>query len=196
MRVLILGGTSFVGRAIAGATIARGFEVTLFNRGRTSPPGPVPQLIDDRDTGDYTALRDGPGWAAVVDVSGYFPWQVAGAMDALGDRAGRYLFVSSHAVFDGGSDARRAPIRDARPPLTDDTYGPSKVACEDDVLARHGDRATIVRPCARLGPRARRAAAGPRLHRRPGTPAAIRLTGTRWGRCRWSRRCRRAPASW
>jgi 2'-hydroxyisoflavone reductase len=157
MRVLILGGTSFVGRAIAGAAMESGFDVSLFNRGRSPAPAfpsraALPRLIGDRDTGDYAALRDGPAWDAVVDVNGYFPRHVAGAMDALGDRAGRYLFISSHAVFAGGSDARRAAIRDAGPPLTDATYGPSKVACEDDVLARYGDRATIVRPGKVAGP--------------------------------------------
>jgi 2'-hydroxyisoflavone reductase len=80
-------------------------------------------------------------------------------MDALGDRVGRYLFISSHAVYirEGvgpGSDEstpRRAPVRDTEE-LTDDTYGPCKVACEDDVLARYGDRATIVRPGKVAGP--------------------------------------------
>ncbi|MER7752039.1 NAD-dependent epimerase/dehydratase family protein [Kitasatospora sp. NPDC097643] len=180
MRILILGGTSFVGRAIADDALRSGAELTLFTRGRTNPdlfPAAV-RLTGDRDTGDYTALRGG-SWDAVVDVSGYRPRHVDQAMDALGDRVGRYLFISAVAVYrqDGsapGSDEsapRRAPLRDA-PELTDDTYGPLKVACEDDVTERYGDRATIVRPGKVAGPHdpqrglvywARRAARGGRI---------------------------------
>ncbi|WP_407286495.1 NAD-dependent epimerase/dehydratase family protein [Streptomyces sp. BP-8] len=160
MRLLILGGTSFVGRTIVEDALRGGAEVTLFGRGKTGPelfPG-VARLIGDRDTGDYRALGDG-GWDAVVDVSGYVPRHVGQAMDALGDRVGRYLFVSSHAVYQRtgvgpGSDEdtpRRAPVRDTEE-LTEATYGPCKVACEDDVLARYGERATIVRPGKVAGP--------------------------------------------
>ncbi|MEU9074604.1 NAD-dependent epimerase/dehydratase family protein [Kitasatospora sp. NPDC004745] len=186
MRILILGGTSFVGRAIADDALRSGAEVTLFTRGRTNPglfPDAV-HLIGDRDTGDYDALRGG-SWDAVVDVTGYRPHQVDQAMDALGDRVGRYLFVSSHSVYEQeglapGSDESaplRAPLREAAQ-LTDATYGRLKVACEDDVRARYGDRATIVRPGKVAGPHddqrgltywARRAAQGGRIAL-PGRP--------------------------
>ena len=105
MRILVLGGTSFVGRAITEDALRAGAEVTLFGRGRTGTdlfPG-VARLTGDRDSGDYAALADaaraGGRWDAVVDSSGYVPRHVGQAMDALGDRAGRYLFVSSHAVY-------------------------------------------------------------------------------------------------
>jgi 2'-hydroxyisoflavone reductase len=160
MRLLVLGGTVFVGRAIVADALRCGAEVTLFGRGKSRAeafPG-VPRLIGDRDTGDYAALRDG-SWDAVVDVSGYVPRHVGQAMDALGDRAGRYLFISSHAVYrrDGvlpGSteDTPRRPPRRDTEELDDETYGPLKVACEDDVLARYGSRATIVRPGKVAGP--------------------------------------------
>jgi nucleoside-diphosphate-sugar epimerase len=163
MRILVLGGTSFVGRAIVEDALRSGSGVTLFGRGKTGTglfPG-LTRLIGDRDTGDYTALRDG-SWDAVVDVSGYLPRHVGQAMDALGDRAGRYLFISSHAVYrheglepDSTEDApRRPPRRDVQDTeeLDNTTYGPSKVACEDDVLARYGSRATIVRPGKVAGP--------------------------------------------
>lgn len=160
MRVLVLGGTSFVGRAIVGDALRTGAEVTLFSRGRTGPglfPGAA-RLTGDRDTGDYTALHRGR-WDAVVDVSGYVPRHVGQAMDALGDRTGRYLFISSHAVYEGdglqpGSTEdtpRRPPLRDTEE-LWDETYGRLKVACEDDVMSRYGDRATIVRPGKVAGP--------------------------------------------
>jgi 2'-hydroxyisoflavone reductase len=160
VRILVLGGTAFVGRAIVEDALRSGFEVTLFGRGRTGTelfPG-VPRLTGDRDTGDYTALADGR-WDAVVDVSGYVPRHVGQAMDALGGRAGRYLFISSHAVYqkiehnaDPTENApRRVPLRDTEW-LAGDNYGRLKVACEDDVLARYGDQATIVRPGKVAGP--------------------------------------------
>ncbi|MFF3115774.1 NAD-dependent epimerase/dehydratase family protein [Kitasatospora sp. NPDC057904] len=186
MRILLLGGTSFIGRTIADEALRSGADVTLFNRGRTNP-GLFPaatRLTGDRDTGDYSALRHG-GWDAVVDLSGFFPRQVTGAMDVLGDTVGRYLFISSHAVYERaglapGSDEstpRRAPLREAEQ-LDEETYGRLKVACEDEVVARYGERATIVRPGKVAGPHddqrgltywARRAARGGRIAL-PGRP--------------------------
>jgi 2'-hydroxyisoflavone reductase len=163
MRILVLGGTSFVGRAIVEDALRTGAEVTLFGRGKTGTDlfPELAHLIGDRDTGDYTALRNG-NWDAVVDVSGYLPRHVGQAMDALGDRVGRYLFISSHAVYlqEGvgpGSDEdtpRRPPVRTVQQveELDNETYGPSKTACEDDVMARYGARATIVRPGKVAGP--------------------------------------------
>ncbi len=180
MRILVLGGTSFVGRAIVEDALSTGAEVTLFGRGKTGTdlfPG-LTRLTGDRDTGDYAALDTGR-WDAVVDSSGYVPRHVGQAMDALGDRAGRYLFVSSHAVYQqtgvgpGSTEdtPRRPPVRDTEE-LREDTYGPLKVACEDDVTARYGARATIVRLGKVAGPHdpqegltyyARRAARGGRM---------------------------------
>ncbi|MDX6315236.1 MAG: hypothetical protein QOF44_4700 [Streptomyces sp.] len=186
MRILVLGGTSFVGRAIVDDALHAGAEVTLFGRGRTGSElfPEVPRRIGDRDTGDYAALRDG-SWDAVVDVSGYVPRHVGQAMEALGDRVGRYLFISSQAVYaqtgvGPGSDEdtpRRPSVRDTEE-LTEETYGPLKAACEDDVLARYGSRATIVRPGKVAGPHdvqdgltywVRRAARGGRVAL-PGSP--------------------------
>jgi nucleoside-diphosphate-sugar epimerase len=186
VRILVLGGTSFVGRAIVEDALRTGAQVTLFSRGKTGPDlfTDLTRLTGDRDYGDYAALSAGT-WDAVVDCSGYVPRHVGQAMDALGERAGRYVFISSHAVYqlDGigpGSTEdtpRRAPVRDTEE-LTDATYGPLKVACEDDVLARYGARATIVRPGKVAGPHdpqrgltywVRRAAGGGRIAL-PGNP--------------------------
>ncbi|MFE9422374.1 NAD-dependent epimerase/dehydratase family protein [Kitasatospora sp. NPDC006697] len=160
MRLLVLGGTSFVGRAIVDEALRQGIHVTLFSRGITGTDlfPDVPRLIGDRDTGDYTALRN-DHWDAVVDVSGYVPRHVGQAMDALGDRVSRYLFISTQAVYQRsgigpGADEdtpRRPPVRDTEE-LTEATYGPCKVACEDDVVARYGPRATIVRLGKVAGP--------------------------------------------
>ncbi|MEU6854253.1 NAD-dependent epimerase/dehydratase family protein [Actinacidiphila alni] len=161
MRILVLGGTSFIGRAIVADALGRGHDVTIFSRGRTGTGlfPDVARLTGDRDTGDYAALAGDAHWDAVVDVSGYVPRHVGQAMDALGDRVGRYLFISSHAVYQRpgpgpGTDEdtpRRAPVRDTEE-LDESTYGPCKVACEDDVTARYGERATIVRPGKVAGP--------------------------------------------
>jgi nucleoside-diphosphate-sugar epimerase len=155
----MLGGNGFVGQAIVTDALEHGAEVTSFSRGKsgTGLPATVTQLIGDRDAGDYAALRTGE-WDAVVDLSGYQSKQVDEAMDVLGDRVGRYVFVSSHAAYvrdlPPGTDEsapRREPLR-AADVLTNDTYGPCKVACEDDVLERYGDRSTIVRPGKVTGP--------------------------------------------
>lgn len=159
MRILVLGGGSFVGRAIVTALLPQ-HDLTLFSRGRTGTDlfGATPRLIGDRDTGDYTALKGGR-WDAVVDTSGYVPRHVGQALDALDDQISRYLFVSSHAVYveqgvGPGSDESaplRPPIREVTE-LTDATYGPAKVACEQDLRARLGDRVSILRPGKVAGP--------------------------------------------
>lgn len=165
MRILVLGGTAFVGRAVVESALQSGAEVTLFSRGVTGAelfPG-VPRLIGDRDTGDYSALSAATErWDAVVDVSGYVARHVTEAMDVLGDSVERYLFISSHAVYQregvGPGATEDAPLRPAiwdtegHNVLTDETYGPSKVACELAVTERYGDRATIVRPGKVAGP--------------------------------------------
>jgi len=193
VRLLVLGGTSFVGRAIVEDALGQGMDVTLFCRGRTGTalfPN-IPRRLGDRDTGDYAALLGGSEWDAVVDVSGYVPRHVGQAMDALRDRVGRYLFISSQAVYERtgmgpGADEeapRRPPARHTED-LDEDTYGPAKAACEDDILARYGSRATIVRPGKVAGPHdnqsgltywVRRAARGGRvaLPGRPEQPVQV-----------------------
>ncbi|HEX6685192.1 MAG TPA: NAD-dependent epimerase/dehydratase family protein [Candidatus Limnocylindrales bacterium] len=161
MRILVLGGTSFVGRAIVTQLLRRGHVVTLFGRGKTGPelfPG-VERRIGDRGTGDYESLSTGM-WDAVVDVSAYLPRQVTQAMDALGDRVRRrYLFISTGSVYDYSQAPshldedcpRLEPLRSTET-IDGQTYGSLKVACEDDVMARYANRATIVRPGIVAGP--------------------------------------------
>jgi 2'-hydroxyisoflavone reductase len=193
MKLLVLGGTSFVGRAIVEDALASGHTPTLFSRGQTNADL-FPELerrIGDRDAGDYASLADG-SWDAVIDVTGYLPRHVTQAADAIGERFGsRYLFISTGSVYDRtqGSDGmtestpRLAPERGTEE-ITGDTYGPLKVACEDDVLTRFGDRATIVRPGIVAGPHdptdrftywVRRAARGGRaaLPGRPDQPVQV-----------------------
>ena len=181
MKTLVLGGTSFVGRWIVEDLLARGHSPTLFSRGRTGAelfPG-VERLVGDRDAGNYAAIEGGT-WDAVVDVSAYVPRHVTQVAEALQGASGRYLFISTGSVYDRSRPAgdgmtedtpRLPPYRDSEE-VTGDTYGPLKVACEDDVLTMHRGRATIVRPGIVAGPHdptdrftywARRAARGGRI---------------------------------
>jgi 2'-hydroxyisoflavone reductase len=192
MRILVLGGTSFVGRAIVDDLLAGGHELTLFSRGKTGTDL-FPELerrTGDRDTGDYASLADG-SWDATVDVTAYVPRHIAEAGDALAGRHGRYVFISTGSVYDreqaptGMTEdtARLAPERGTEE-ITGETYGPLKVACEDDVLSRYGDQASIVRPGIVAGPHdptdrftywVRRAARGGRvpLPARPDQPVQV-----------------------
>src|SRR4051812_27037374 len=99
MRLLVLGGTKFLGRGIVDAALARGHDVTLFNRGVTGPelyPG-VESLRGDRD-GDLSALA-GREWDAVIDPSGYMPRVVRASAELLRGSVGHYVFVSSISVY-------------------------------------------------------------------------------------------------
>jgi 2'-hydroxyisoflavone reductase len=160
MDVLVLGGTSFLGRAIVTDLIGHGHTPTLFTRGKTGTelfPG-VERLVGDRATGDYVALQ-GRQWDTVVDVTAYVPRHVNEAIAALSDHAGRYVFISTGLVYDAAAaqdpitetSMRLAPYRNSEQ-IDDDSYGPLKVACEDDLLAHFGPRATIVRPGFIVGP--------------------------------------------
>ena len=155
MRILVLGGTQFVGRHIVDAALARGHEVTLFNRGQTNPelfPG-VARLRGDRD-GDLGAL-EGTSWDAVVDTSGYVPRVVRATLDALGD-VGRYTFVSTISAYADRSrpmheDAPLATLDTETEDYRGDAYGPLKAACERVVRERFPD-AFVVRPGLVAGP--------------------------------------------
>ncbi len=99
MKILILGGTLFLGRALVEEALGRGHEVTLFNRGR-SGPGLFPSvewLRGDRD-GGLDPLH-GRSWDAVIDTSGYVPRLVRASAELLADKVDRYVFVSSVSAY-------------------------------------------------------------------------------------------------
>ncbi len=118
----MVGGTRFIGRHVVAAALARGHDVTLFHRGRTGPDlfPEVEHRLGDRDS-DLSALADGE-WDATVDTCAYFPRQVQALADALGDRGGHHLLVSSVSAYavaggpwpDRGLPARRAGRPDRR----------------------------------------------------------------------------------
>lgn len=161
MQILVLGGTVFVGRAIVEVAAERGHEVSIFGRGRTGRelfPG-LPRVLGDRSTGDYRSLA-GRRFDAVVDVSAYVPRHVAQAASALGGQfAGRYLLISSGSVYDfsridrpAAEDAPLLPAERGTEEVTGATYGPLKVACEQEAERCFAAQATIVRPGIVAGP--------------------------------------------
>ncbi|HXY72348.1 MAG TPA: NAD-dependent epimerase/dehydratase family protein [Actinomycetota bacterium] len=159
MRLLILGGTHFLGRHAADQALARGDEVTLFNRGKSAPGlfSDAEEMRGDRD-GGLDPLR-GRTFDAVLDTSGYVPRVVAQSAELLAPAVGRYLFVSSESVYAvarGGPPVDEdGPLAEPPPPGVEEVmehYGGLKVACERVVQESFGDRATVVRPGLIVGP--------------------------------------------
>lgn len=159
MRLLVLGGTKFLGRAVAEEALARGHELTLFNRGETNP-GLFPEaehLHGDRRS-DLSALA-GRSWDAVVDPSGYVPAAVRASAELLRD-SGRYVFVSSVSVYADFSTGptESSPTAELGSMPVDEVaadfsnYGPLKALAEAEVERVFGERALIVRPGLIVGP--------------------------------------------
>ncbi|MET8525822.1 NAD-dependent epimerase/dehydratase family protein [Micromonospora sp. NPDC005172] len=169
MRLLVLGGTWFVGHAVVTTAISAGWEVTTFNRGTSDPfLEAVRHVRGDRTRhADVVALATAGPWDAVVDTSGYVPRNVLDVARALAPVTHRYVFVSTLSVY------RDWPVKplseqsevlycppDAGPDYGTDTedgptrYGYQKAGCETAALAAFGaDRATILRAGVVLGPR-------------------------------------------
>jgi 2'-hydroxyisoflavone reductase len=139
VRILIIGGTHFLGRHLVEAALARNHEVTLFNRGKTNP---------------------GHFWEAVVDTSGYVPRLVRLSAEVLKDNVPQYVFISTVSVYE---DFKKVGITESDPvakiqnetteEITGETYGPLKALCEQavhDVFGREGT--LIVRPGLIVGP--------------------------------------------
>jgi len=155
MRILVLGGTQFLGRHVVDAALERGHDVTLFNRGQTRPElfPDVEKLHGDRD-GDLSAL-EGRSFDAVVDTSGYVPRVVQQTIDALGD-IGHYTFVSSISAYADLSepcdeDAPVAQLKEETEEYRSEAYGALKGLCEEVVRTRFAD-AFIPRPGLIVGP--------------------------------------------
>ena len=159
MRILVLGGTKFLGRAVVEAALARGHQVTLFNRGTTNAElfPDAEKLRGDRES-NLSAL-EGRTWDAVIDVAGYVPAVVRASGERLRE-SGCYVFISSISVYPDfdeprDEDSPTAELGDApEDALAGDysNYGALKALCEAEVEQVFGDRSLIVRPGLIVGP--------------------------------------------
>jgi 2'-hydroxyisoflavone reductase len=176
MKLLVIGGTHFVGRAAVEDAVARGHEVTVFHRGPQEPDHfpDVEHVHGDRD-GGLGAVQS-RGWDAVLDTCGYVPRQIVEVESNLGAVTPHYTYISSISVYPDASipgatedTATYAPPFPATEDVTDASYGPLKAACEREALRAFAGRCLVVRPGYIVGPHdptdrfpywVRRAAAG------------------------------------
>jgi 2'-hydroxyisoflavone reductase len=157
VKLLLLGGPRFLGRAIADTALERGYELTFFNRGTTNPDlyPEVERIVGDRG-GDLSALS-WRTWDAVIDTSGYLPSEVRASAEALAS-CGRYCFVSSISVYadfstSNDEDSPVAELGDLPDnEVTNESYGALKALCEEATRDVFGERALVVRPGLIVGP--------------------------------------------
>ena len=160
MNILIIGGTRFLGRHLVDSALARGHQVTLFNRGQTNPnlfPN-IETIIGDREH-DIEKLSD-LTWDAVMDTCGNMPRIVHESAVGLERSVKRYVFISSISAYADESygkiglteDDPPAPLSDESDDNTPETYGPRKTRCEKYVQDVYKDRALIIRPGLIVGP--------------------------------------------
>lgn len=160
LRILILGGTGFIGPHQIRYAIARGHKVTMFNRGKTNPglfPTGVEHLQGDRN-GDLKSLENRE-WDAVIDNPATLPRWVRDTTNLLKGKAGHYVFISTLSVYKDHAkvNADEAdPVATLEDPtveqITGQTYGGLKALAEDAARKAFGDRATVVRPGLIVGP--------------------------------------------
>ena len=159
MKLLILGGTRFLGPATVDAALARGHTITLFNRGRSNPHlyPKLEKLKGDRD-GDLEALK-GRQWDAVIDTSGYVPRLVKDSATLLAGNVQQYVFISSISVYadfpakDVNESSPVARIDDTTVEKVDGrTYGPLKALCEEAAEAAFPGKTSNIRPGFIVGP--------------------------------------------
>ncbi len=164
-KILVFGGTSFVGRAIVKQLLAEGYgNITLFNRGKTNADlyPMLPLIRGNREVAeDIALLGKNDSWDAVIDVSGYFPLSLAQICEVLRGRVGRYIFISTASVYDLSQPIDNGIDEDF--PLevcgesemidtTMSTYGKRKVACEAVLRTHFPDSCIILRPAVIYGP--------------------------------------------
>ena len=158
MRLLVIGGTAFLGRHTVAEALRRGYDVTTFNRGETGADQPgVTTIHGDRKVAADLAQLAGGSWDAVVDTCGYVPRDVDASARILAGQAGWYGFVSSMSAYPAwpaepvtaDSPTHECPP-DAGP--DDGDYGTLKAGCERAAVQHFGNRALLVRSGLLLGP--------------------------------------------
>ena len=160
MKILVLGGTRFLGRHVVQAALDRGHDVTLFNRGQ-SDPDRFPQattLIGDR-TCDLDKLA-GDRWDVALDTSGHTPRDVSATADGLSGKVGHYTYISTASVLsmplaygcDETAPVCELPPGAARDEVTPENYGAIKAECERIVTDTFDGASCIIRPGLVVGP--------------------------------------------
>jgi len=153
MKILILGGTVFLGKHLVNSALNRGHEVTLFNRGKHNLEWfpEIEKFRGDRD-GDLESLR-GRKFDAVIDTSGYVPRIVKISTEFLKDKVKHYTFISSISVYKDFSEMGMNENSDVGKlddesveQITGETYGPLKYLCERAVEEIYKDNSLIIRP--------------------------------------------------
>jgi 2'-hydroxyisoflavone reductase len=159
LRLLILGGTRFLGIHTVEYALARGHEVTIFTRGQHEADlgNQVKRLIGNRD-GKLDALKGGT-WDAVIDDSGFVPRHVRLSAELLAATVAQYVFISSISVYDDLAQPRDegSPIATIDDPaavekVDQHTYGPLKALCEQAAQRAFPGRCTVIRPGLIVGP--------------------------------------------
>lgn len=160
MRILMIGGTRFVGRHITQAALDAGHEVTLLHRGE-SGTDLFPQAVHvyaDRNR-DLSPLC-GAEWDVTIDVSAYLPKQVADLALTLEGSGGQYVYISSVSVYEPpakpgyseDSPVQKLPPGQVPEVVDEKTYGPLKVLCEQAAVSRFGPDTLVIRPTYVIGP--------------------------------------------
>ncbi len=159
MRILMIGGTAFVGRHIAAAALDAGHDLTLFHRGKTGADlfPQATHLNGNRDE-DLSALANG-SYDATIDLCAYFPRRVRSLAAVLDGRGGTYVFISSVSAYSPSVPANydeSAQLADVDDPeaaeVTNENYGGLKVVCEQVSTELFGPDTTIIRPTYVIGP--------------------------------------------
>ena len=156
LRILVLGGTGFIGPHEINYATSRGHTVTMFNRGKTAPDmfPDVENLIGDRD--DQLDALKGRDWDAVIDNSGFYPRHARLSAELLNGHVGTYMFVSSISAYADSLTVEDDEFSAAYGTMEDPTdesespygpsYGPRKALCEQEVVKVFGDNAINIRP--------------------------------------------------
>lgn len=160
MRLLVIGGTRFLGRHLAALALERGHALTLMHRGLSAPHlfPEAEHRIADRNA-DLACLQSRETWDAAIDTSGYFPRQIERLAARLAGRVGQYQFISSISVYDDAPRERtdeRAALRTLADPGTEvldaESYGGLKALCERAAQRAFGNRCLVARPGLIVGP--------------------------------------------
>ena len=160
MRILIVGGTRFVGRHVTEAALAAGHEVAVLHRGQSGSDLFPEALHLQADRNEDLSVLNGTQWDATIDVTAYFPKQVTDLARALDGNGGQYVYISTVSVYEPpaapeyseDSPVRRLPGGQVPDVIDEHTYGPLKALCEEAAVESFGPGTLVIRPTYVIGP--------------------------------------------